>query len=197
MLTCSHLSCRYKQVHWVYAFRFLKASFYLQNASAADPHALENLKKLAALATQRGDKAICVMAAVLEGLAHLGSLKEEAVVRVQTCMAQASKFQLDTSTHIPQIDFLLLLMDLACSLLEKTTNTYPQKLAALQNRLEDLRNSPQWSSRTSEVLLPIRKLSGASLTISNDTSAILRQGDGEVDFLVLPAISRQQARALA
>lgn len=186
-------------MHWVYAFRFLKAAFYLQAGNSTDPHAFENLRKLAAIATQRGDRAICVMASLLEGLAHLSTMKDDAVLRVQTCIAQASKFQLEASVHLPQIDVLLLLLDLACSLHQKIATVYQQKLTALQSRMDELKNSREWDSHTTELLLPIKKQTGSSPTISTDTAAILRRGDGddEFDYLVLPAIARQQAFALA
>jgi len=194
MLTYGH---RYKQVHWVYAFRFLKASFYLQAGSSTDPHAFENLRKLTSIATTRGDRAICVMASLLEGLAHLSTMKDDSILRVQTCIAQASKFQLEASARLPQIDVLILFLDLACSLHQKIPTLYSQKLAALQSRMDELKTSSDWDSNTIELLLPFKKQTGSSQTISNDTATILRRGDGEFDYLVLPAIGRQQAFALA
>ncbi|KAL1844494.1 hypothetical protein VTK73DRAFT_2420 [Phialemonium thermophilum] len=190
-------SATYKQAAWVYVFRFLKAAFYVEAGSSTDPHAFENLRSLASVADQRGDKAICVVASLLEALAHLGAMKEDAILRVQTCIAQASKFQLDASTRLPQIDVLLLFLDIACSLLQKQTNVYSQKLAALQSRMDDLKSSGEWDPRTSELLLPIRKQPGSSQTISDDTACILRRGDGETDYLVLPALTYHQAFALA
>ena len=169
----------------------------MQAGSTTDPHAFDNLKKITTIATQRGDKAICVMASLLEGLAHLSTVKEDAILRVQTCIAQASKFQLDSSAQLPQIGVLLLLLDLACSLHQKLPGLYSQKLSALQARMDELRSSGDWDPHTTEILLPFKKQPGSSQTISNDTAAILRQGDGEVDYIVLPAIARQQAFALA
>lgn len=149
------------------------------------------------MATARGDKAICVMASLLEGLAHLSTKKEDSILRVQTCIAQASKFQLEASARLPQIEVLLLFLDLACSLHQKVPTLYSQKLAALQSRMDELKMSHDWDSSTLELLLPIKKQGGSSSTISNDTATILRRGDDEFDYLVLPAIGRQQAFALA
>jgi len=188
---------RYKHIHWVYAFRFLKASFYLHSGTASENHALENLRKIASIAISREDKAIFVMATLLEGLAHLSSRKDEWMTRVQTCIAQVSKLQLDESVHLPQIDILLLLLDLACSLHQKATQLSSTKLNALQTRLEELKQSRDWATVSSEVLLPVKQIPNASPTISNDTRAILRPGEGGIDYLVLTTLGKQEAFGLA
>ncbi|KAK3378309.1 cohesin loading factor-domain-containing protein [Podospora didyma] len=187
----------YKHVPWIYAYRFLRAAFHLQSGTAADHYALDNLRKIAAIATQRDDRAIYVLATLLEGLAHLSSRKDDWTVRVQTCIAQASKLQLDDSVHLPQLDVLLLLLDLACSLHEKAHQISAQKLNVVQKRLKELKHSSDWPASSREVLLPIRRMPNAPQTISDDTRAILRPGDGAHDYLVLSTLSKQDAFALA
>lgn len=186
----------------MYAFRFLKAAFYIQTGAPADPQALDNLRKLAAFGNQRGDKTICVMASLLEAFAHLRSMKDvnDAVLRVQTCIAQASKYQLEDAVRLPQLDILLLLLNLACSLHQRqrpdvTFNNF----VALQNRMEELKTSHEWDPLTTEVLLPIRKQPGPqkNQAISAETRGILREGQGKEDYMVVQALSRQQALALA
>lgn len=137
------------------------------------------------------------MAMLLEGLAHLSSMKDDWATRVQMCIAQASKLQLDGSIHSPQADVLLLLLDLACSLHQKTHQISAQKLAVLLRRLEELKESPDWSSHPGEMLLSIHRMHNAPQTISNDTRAVLRPGDDGVDYLVLSALGKQEAFALA
>lgn len=190
-------SSSYKHIHWIYAFRFLKAAFHLQSGTAADHHAIENLRKIAGIANQRSDKAIFGMAMLLEGLAHLGTLKDDWATRVQMCIAQASKMQLDDSVRTPQADVLLLLLDLACSLHQKTHSISAQKLNALQRSLEDLKQSQDWSSQFGHVLLPINRMPNTSQTISNDTRAVLQPGGDGIDYLVLSALGKQEAYALA
>lgn len=175
----------------------MKASFHLQSGTAADHHAIDNLRKIAGIAHQCKDNAIFVMAMLLEGLAHLSSLKDDWATRVQMCIAQVSKLQLDDSIHAPQADVLLLLLDLACSLHQKTHQISAQKLGALQRRLEELKQSQDWPSRSGEMLLPINRMQNAHQTISNDTRAVLRPGDDGVDYLVLSALGKQEAWALA
>ncbi|KAK3946078.1 MAU2 chromatid cohesion factor [Diplogelasinospora grovesii] len=185
----------FKHIHWVYAFRFLKASFHVQSGTAADNHALENLRGIAAIAKQRGDNAIHVMASLLEGLAHLGAMKGDWVARVQTCLAQAATLQLDPSVHLPQLDILLLQLDVACSLPDKQQST-AIKLANLQRRMEEWERSANSASPWNEVHLPVKRVGNASQTISNDTRAVLRPGDGEADYLVFPALTVQECRAI-
>ncbi|KAL2262475.1 hypothetical protein VTK26DRAFT_1206 [Humicola hyalothermophila] len=188
-------------VPWIYAFRFLKAAFHLQSGTAADHHAIDNLRKIAGIAHQRGDKAIFVMAMLLEGLAHLSTLKDDWATRVQMCIAQASKLQLDDSFHSPQTDVLLLLLDLACSLHQKTHQLSAQKLGTLQKKLEELKQSQDWATQSGEMLLPVNRMQNPSYlhTIGRDTKAVVqpgRQVDG-VDYLVLSTLGKQEAWALA
>ncbi len=192
------ICCRYKHVHWVYAFRFLKAAFYLQLGIGADHHALENLRTIAGVAKQRGDKAIYVLTTLMEGLAHLGTMKEDAMTRVQTCIAQASTYQLDATAHLPQIDVLLLFLDLACSLLEKAHHAANNKWAAIQSKLGELHNSTAWDEP--ELLLPISTQSVSTQSpaiVSQDTRAVLRLGGNGTDFLVLAALGKRETNALA
>ncbi len=187
----------YKHIPWIYAFRFLKAAFHLQSGTAADNHAIENLRKIASIANQRGDKGIFVMATLLEGLAHLSTMKDDWATRVQMCIAQASKLQLDESIRTPQADVLLLLLDLACSIHQKTHQISAHKLGALQKRLEELKQSQEWSSQTGELLLPINRMQNAQQIVTTDTRAVLRPGDDGVDYLVLSTLGKQEAFALA
>lgn len=187
----------YKQVPWVYAFRFLKASFHFQFGNFADAHALENLRKISTIANHRGDSAICVMTSLLEGLTHLSMMKEDAIMRVQTCIAQAAKHQLEASVHIPQIDVLTLLLDIACSLHQKIGGMVLPKLKALQNRMDELIQSQDWEYASAEFLLPFKKQPSPTTMVSADTSAILRPGDSEKDYLVMSFMGKTEAFMLA
>ncbi|SPQ21952.1 6631a51a-17eb-4f99-86ad-9b43d0d4909a [Thermothielavioides terrestris] len=187
----------YKHVPWIYAFRFLKAAFHLQSGTAADNHAIENLRKIAGIANQRGDKAIFILAMLLEGLAHLSTMKEDWATRVQMCIAQASKLQLDESVRTPQTDVLLLLLDLACSLHLKTHQISAQKLGALQRRLEELKQAPDWSPQSGDMLLPVNRMQNTPQIVSHDTRAVLRPGTNGVDYLVVSTLGKQEAWALA
>ena len=136
---------------------------------------------------------------LLEGLAHLSSMKDDWATRVQTCIAQASKMQFDDAVHLPQMDVLLLLLDLACSLHQQSHQMSSEKLNTLTTKLDSLRYSPAWGTKSNEILLPIKRMPNAQPTISNDTRAILRPGPDErgVDYLVLTTLGKQEAYSLA
>ncbi|KAK4228253.1 MAU2 chromatid cohesion factor [Podospora fimiseda] len=187
----------FKYVPWIYAFRFLKASFYFGLGIAAEQHSIDNLRRIAGVANQRKDHTILVMAVLLEGFAHLRSMKEDWVTRVQICIAQVSKQQLENSAHTPQTDVLHLLLDLACSLHQKSYQISAQKLTALLQKLEELNDSPDWGDETGEMLLPINRLPNTVQTVSKDTTAVLRLGDDKIDYLVLSTLGKHEAWALA
>ncbi|KAI1663049.1 cohesin loading factor-domain-containing protein [Daldinia decipiens] len=182
-----------KHCHWIYAFRFLKTSMYLQSANPAETHALDNLKAIANLANQRNEHAIFVAASLLEGLSLLKTMKDDAIVRVQACIAQALKYQFEDSVRIPQLDALALMLDLACSLHQKSVQVIMQKLKNLQDHMDTYMNDNSWHPIESQLLLPIRNSN--IMTISHDTAAILRPGpdDGFYDYLVMSFWSKLEA----
>ncbi|XDG01955.1 hypothetical protein ABKA04_001570 [Annulohypoxylon sp. FPYF3050] len=182
-----------KHYNWVYAFRFLKTSIYLQSSNPAETHALENLKAIANLASHNNDRAVFVTASLLEGLSLLKSMKEDSIVRIQACIAQALKYQLEDSFHIPQLHILALMLDLACSLHQKSVQIISQKSKCLQDHIDASMNDKSWQPIEAELLLPIRK--GNSMVISKDTSAVLRPGrdDDHCDYLVMSFWSKLEA----
>lgn len=182
-----------KHHHWVYAFRFLKTSIYLQSSNPAETHALENLKAIGNLANQRGERAIFVVACLLEGLSLLKNLKDDAIVRIQACIAQTFQYQLEDSNRIPQLDALALMLDLACSLQQKSTLEVMQKLKNIQDRMDSSMAEKSWHSVDTELLLPIRKSN--TMVISQDTAAVLRPGadDDPHDYLAMSFWSKIEA----
>ncbi|PSR94334.1 cohesin loading factor [Coniella lustricola] len=186
----------YKAVDWVYAFRFLRASFHLQTGNPTDTHAMENLRSITTLAAHRGDNAIAVLTSILEGMVHLKSCKDDSIVRVQTCIAQAARYQLDPSVHIPQIEVLTLLLDLACSLQQKSPQVTMQKLKALQFRMDELVQTSDWDQSRDELLLPLNKQTSSNSTVSDDTSTIIRPGT-EHNFIVMSFVTKVHAFVLA
>jgi hypothetical protein len=157
---------------------------------AADGPSLENLRSISALAHSRGDFALEAFAALLEGLALLKSGREDTLERVQECIAKAAKYQLDPLLRIPQVDILILLLDLACSLQQKHPESMVQKLKALQMRMDE---ATDWQTSAASLLLPIKKQAGAQ-PISGDTTAIIRPGGAEeaCDYLVLSYVAKAE-----
>lgn len=183
-----------KHTHWVYAFRFLKASLYLDSTNPAEAPAVENLRAITSLAGQRGDHAVIVAASLLEGLSLLKTMKEDSVVRIQGCLAQVQKYQFDESIQIPQLDILTRMLDLACSFQQKNPDTIANKFRELQKRLDEYDNN-DWDTTDTELLLPITKQAGGPRVISDDTSSILRPGfEHETsDYLALSFCSKYEA----
>ena len=88
--------------------------------------ALKNLRSISSLASRRDDRAIFILASLLEGMTYLHLEPDDMVEKVQSCIAQASKYQLDPSSHIPQLDFIALLLDVSCCLYQKSGEAGPQ-----------------------------------------------------------------------
>ncbi|PWI69622.1 75k gamma secalin [Purpureocillium lilacinum] len=185
----------FKHVQWYYAFRLLKATFYLEMGSASDAGALENIRSLQNIANTRGDNALSVLSSVLEGLTLLKTSKDGGIERVQACIAQAAKFQFDPTVKIMQLDMLTLLLDFASSLHRQSPDTTAQKLRLLQKRLDECED---WHNVKSEFLVPIKKQPTNARTVSEDTAAIVRAGDGDsaFDYLVMSFMTKMELRSL-
>ncbi|KAI0471081.1 cohesin loading factor-domain-containing protein [Xylariaceae sp. FL0804] len=189
-----------KHYHWVYAYRFLKASFYLQFPNPTEAHALENLRVLATIASQRSDAAVSVTASLLEGISHLIVLKDESIPRIQSCLAQASRHQLQEVAQISQLETLALVLDLACSIHQKSPKAIPAKLATLHHRMDThLKADKGWDKKDTALLLPLRKQRGGPQIISEDTAGILKPGteDGQYDYLTMSFWSKMEAYAVS
>jgi len=137
------------------------------------------------------------MASLLEGLTHLKMPREDSIQRIQACIAQASKYQLDDSVNIPQLEALKVMLDLGCSLTQKVGKSTAGKLSAMQKRMDEIKDSSSWKDTASELRLPLRKQSTSASTISSDTVAVLCPGDDECDYLVLKYINKPETYALA
>lgn len=152
--------------------------------------ALENLRSISTLAHSRGDYALEAFASLLEGLALLKTSREDTLDRVQECIARASKYQLDPLLRIPQVDILILLLDLACSMQQKNPDVMGQKLKALQMRMDE---ATDWQTSATSLFLPIKKQSGMQ-PVSEDTAAIIQPGKPEDanDYLVLSYVAKAE-----
>jgi hypothetical protein len=167
----------------------------MEAGTAADASALDNLRALQAAASSRGDNALCVFASLLEGLTFLKAGKDGANEKVQACLAQVAKYQLDESVNIPQIEILTLLLDVASNLHTYQPEVTAEKLRNLQKRFDEC---AQWGDVKSEFLIAIRKSSTSAKTVSSDTSMVLRndEGDGGSDYLVMSFMTKVELTSL-
>ncbi|KAJ2894112.1 hypothetical protein MKZ38_007925 [Zalerion maritima] len=187
----------YRHSYWVYAFRLLKASFYFQTGNFSDGNVIENIRCIKNLADSRGDNVVCILASILDALVHLRAKKDDYLLRVKTSVAEAAKFQCDESARIPQLDILLLLLNLSCALHEKNPVELSQQLNLLSSKMDKLLQSGDWNGSKAELLIPIQKQ--ANQPISGETSAILKPGAGadQHDYVVLSFLSKLEAFVVA
>lgn len=185
----------FKHVNWYYAFRLLKASLCMEAGTSSDASALDNLRALQTAAASRGDNALSVFASLLEGLTFLKAAKEGANEKVQACLAQVAKYQLDESVNIPQIEILTLLLDVASNLHTAQPEVTAEKLRKLQKRFDEC---VQWGEVNSEFLISIRKSSTSAKTVSVDTSMVLRYDENSTgsDYLVVTFMTKAELSSL-
>jgi hypothetical protein len=200
VLTCRWMSlffciltstCRFKHVQWYYAFRFLKASFYMEMGTASDASALENIRAIHTLANRRGDKALSVFSSLMEGLNLLRSAKQDNTEKIRDCIAQIAKFQFDPSVKIVQIELLTMLLDVASTLHREGPDATAQKLRQLQKRLDEC---DEWNNVKADFAIPIKKQAPASKTLSSDTWMVVRPGEpeSEYDYLIMSFMTKME-----
>lgn len=167
----------------------------MELGQTADASALDNLRTIQHIANSRGDNALVVFASISEGLTLLKASKDGNIEKVQTCIAQAAKFQFDPSVRILQLDMLTLLLDLASSINHQSPDTTAQKLRSLQKHLDECGD---WHNVKSDFFIPIKKQPATGNTISADTQGIIREGEGDmpVDFLVLSFMTKMELASL-
>lgn len=192
------LRVRFKHTPWVYAFRLLKATLQTHAGNTAEIALVDNLQSLSSLAHERGDHAVGVLGSLLEGLAHLRVTKQDTVERVQACLAQVAKYQLDPLVQNLQLNVLTLLLDLACSMHQKNPDMLVQKLSALQSRMDSGLDSKEWADGVVEMRIPLKKQHSSYQFISDDTSTLLRAGptDEGKDYIIMSFLTRAELFAL-
>ncbi|KAM3439149.1 hypothetical protein NHJ13734_003880 [Beauveria thailandica] len=185
----------FKHVPWYYAFRLLKATFYMEMGNASDTSALENIRAIQNVASTRGDNALSIFASVLEGLTLLKTAKEGSIEKVQSCIAQAAKFQFDPTVRITQLDTLVLLLDFAASLHHQNPDATSAKLRDLQRKIDDCED---WNNVKADFMVPIKKQAASSNIVGQDTASIVDPGDGtsESDNLVITFMTKIELRSL-
>lgn len=162
---------------------------------ASEAAALDNIRSIQSIANSRGDNALSILASVLEGLTLLKTSKDGSVERVQSCIAQAAKYQLDPAVRIAQLDILTMLLDFASSLNHQSPDSTAQKLRLLQKKLDECE---EWHNVKADFLVPVKKQPSSAKTVSADTAAIIRAGDGDstFDFLVMSFMTKMELRSL-
>lgn len=171
----------------------MKASFYLDIGSISDAGALDNIRAIQNVANTRGDIALSVLASLIEGFTLLKTAKEGNMEKIQACIAQVAKYQFDPSVQITQLTMMTMLLEVAASLHHQSPDHTAQKLRQLQLCLDDCEG---WHNVKSDFVVPIKKEPSAARTVSDETQAILRVGEGEMDHLVMTFMTKMELRSL-
>ena len=127
-------------------------------------------------------------------MAHVKSLKPDSSERVQACLAQAAAHQFDPSAYMSVVDLLLRLVDVLCSMRNKTPALTAPKLAELRSLLDGL----EQQKLTGRILVPVKRHAGTSATISAYTASVIEPGtdDDAFDHVVITVPSRLEIYGL-
>ena len=149
---------------WVYAFRLLRVSLSCQISTPHEIHAaFVQLRETQDLSRQNNDAAICMTAAVLEGLIHLQTRKADSITEVQRAIAAARAQQLNVSTkNLPQLHALVHLLDLACSLEPYNPHAAKTKLQSMHYFFDSTLTGASWREDGS-CSLPLNRQHDAAL----------------------------------
>ena len=151
-------------------------------------------------ASSRDDNGMTVLACLLEGLMYLNSseIKGETIEKIQSCIAQASKFQFDSSADVPKLELVKLLLDTACSLHGKNKDLIMQKIGVLQARMDEMEAKNIWNVDEEEMLIPVKRMShtAAAPPVSKETGDILRPGTATHDYVVVSFLGRLETYIL-
>lgn len=176
----------YQHTAWVYAFRFLKISLSLQLSSYQDIlSAFAQLRSISALADQLGDKAILALASTLEALIHLrASSSAESIEQAQRALALARSLQLDPAIgQISQIEVLINVVDLSCSLQHFDPSQAVSKMQAMQASLES--HNESWQDDGS-FLIPVKSQGASRAPNGNGIVRMGSKGSLSIVFSWMP-----------
>nr|POF11448.1 hypothetical protein CFP56_44286 [Quercus suber] len=164
-----------KLIHWIYAFRFLRVSLGLQMATATDVlRQLENTSAILALADQRSDVAVQIMAACLETVVHLQSGTTEAVESAQRSLTAARTHQLRFEMkQLPQLAILMDCLALACNLVHFSPAQIDTSLQQMQSSMDKSKEG-KWTI-DGAFFVPLG--GSTNLDIELDTAGIIKSMD--------------------
>jgi Cohesin loading factor len=168
----------------------------LQSNKASDTQvALHDLRYISSLASEREDRAIFLLSSLIEILSHLSAPNPESVEQVQTALASAWSYQLDTETQIPQLTVLTHMLDVACSLLYGL----PAQTELKQKAMEDAFKGSNWSmsADSSDVIaIPVNPVKGQPQLVSQDSRGILGMAENGKDRLMISLLNSNDTFAL-
>ncbi len=141
------ISPRYQHVAWIYSFRFLRVSLSLDLCLPQETlAALQCLRRIASVASSRGDVAIVVTASVMEALTHVrASSSPESLQHAQSALATARSYQLhDMVTALPQLTAMIHFVDVFCGLQDFEPTQAINKMQAMHSVMAPAASDDQW-----------------------------------------------------
>ncbi|TVY60746.1 MAU2 chromatid cohesion factor-like protein [Lachnellula suecica] len=187
----------YQHVSWVYALRFLRASYAADSGNLVDTHvAVQNLQKIADLANKQGDRAIHLAASLMEAMVHLKSSGQDASEQVQRAIAAAQTHQLDVGHSIPQLDGLTHIIVIMAAIRQGNLTQMLTKLKDMQGTMDQLINDHSWGNLSDVVAIPINRTPKSSQTVSHETRAVLGIGEDGRDNLMMSFLNKRDAFAI-
>jgi hypothetical protein len=187
----------YQHYSWVYAMRFLRASYSLESGTPSDINAaLSNFRAIANLSEDQSDRAIYMAASLMEGMTHLRSNSPDSMEQAQQAIAQVWTYQLDSGAQIPQLLGLAHILDVACSIQKGNPQEMIAKLNDMQKMMDRALKDENWSATSDIVAIPINRRQNSSQVVSPDTRMILGIGDDGRDNLMLSFLTQQDAYAI-
>lgn len=166
----------------------------MESSNLADYHAaLQNLRSIAKLASEQNDRAIYMMASLMEAMAHLKSTGAESMEHAQRAIAAVWSYQLDDNSRIPQLLGLAHILDVACSLRQENPAVMISKLKLMQTMMDEALRDPAWSTTSNVIAIPINRTQNSSQVVSPDTRTILGIGHDGRDNLMLSFLNKKDA----
>jgi hypothetical protein len=130
---------------------------------------LQQLKAISELARSFDDKAVAVICASLEAIAHLQTESADGIIYSQEAIARARKHQMHTSVQsIPQVWAFLSCVDLACTMMEYKSEQVSQKLKNLRDVTERFTANGDGTDDGGVILVPLGISSAAQLDDYSD-----------------------------
>ncbi|KAI9762321.1 MAG: hypothetical protein M4579_000470 [Chaenotheca gracillima] len=156
----------YQHVAWVYAFRLLRMSLFLETPMPNDTSsALQNMRQVSAMASHRADHA------------------------ARRAVAQARSLQtMHSISEAPQLSAMIEILDVLCVLSEPSPSQAKEKLNALHAVMNSAKTNPHWTTNGT-FQLPIRPDANSNNTLKNGGGVLNIAEDGSISitFTWLPA----------
>ncbi|RKF62325.1 putative cohesin loading factor [Erysiphe neolycopersici] len=187
----------FSNISWVYAFRFLRASYSLECSTFIDNNAaVRNLRAISLLAEQRGDRPIHFVASLMIVIAYLRISGPEASQNLKSSMATVWSHQTDASCCITPLIILAHTLDLACCIREGDPQTMMNKLQAARSAMDTSIRNKDWSS-SDIISIPIPSSINSSHVVSPDSGNVFNIGDNGADNLIITLLDQKGAYCIS